>query len=57
MWSDDNIASPWAKSIRNGDGYAWKSLNIHHKKKKKKKKKKSWAKFQEEIKLMVFAHW
>jgi hypothetical protein len=26
--------------MRNGDGYAWKSLNIHHKKKKKKKKKK-----------------
>jgi len=52
MWSDDNIASPWAKSIRNGDGYAWKSLNIHH-----KKKKKRGEKYQEEIKLMVIALW
>ena len=51
MWSDDNIASPWAKSIRNGDGYAWKSLNIHH------KKKKRGEKYQEEIKLMVIALW
>jgi hypothetical protein len=38
--------------MRNGDGYAWKSLNIHH---KKKKKKKRGGKYQEEIKLMVIA--